>query len=67
MTTATALNCNTTLTAKIAALSSRKIDKYKYLASEERIHSDQEKVLKQAKFMFSPLRKALENQKTIAD
>ena len=66
MTTATALNCNTTLTAKISALSSR-IDKYKYLASEERIRSDQEKVLKQAKFMFSPLRKALDNQKTIAD
>ena len=66
MTTATALNCNTTLTAKISALSSR-IDKYKYLASEERIRSDQEKVLKQAKFIFSPLRKALDNQKTIAD
>ena len=54
--------------AKISALTSRKIDKYEYLTSEEILPSDQRTVIKQAKFTYSPLDKALEKQtKTIED
>ena len=54
--------------AKISALSSEKIDKYEYLTGEEVLPSDQRRVIEQAKFTYSPLRKALEKQtKTIED
>ena len=54
--------------AKISALSSGKIDKYEYLTSEEILPSNQQQVIEQAKFTFSPLRKAFEKQaKTIED
>ena len=54
--------------AKISALSSEKIDKYEYLTGEEILPSDQRRVIEQAKFTYSPLRKALEKQtKTIED
>ena len=54
--------------AKIAALSSGKIEKYKYLTVKEVLLSDQRRVIEQAKFIYSPLGKALEKQrKTIED
>ena len=54
--------------AKISALSSGKIDKYEYLTGEEILPSTQEQIIEQAKFSYSPLRKAFEKQtKTIKD
>ena len=54
--------------AKISALSSGKIDKYKYLTGEEILPSDQSRIMEQAKFTYSPLGKAFEKQrKTIDD
>ena len=51
--------------AKISVLSG-KVDKYEYLTGEEILPSDQSRVIEQAKFTCSPLRKALEKQiKTI--
>ena len=53
---------------KISALPSDKIDKYEYLRGEEILPSDQSKIIEQAKFAYSPLRKAFEKQiKTIED
>ena len=54
--------------AKISALSSDKIDKYEYLTGEEILPSNQQQIIQQAKFKYSPLGKALEKQrKTIED
>ena len=54
--------------AKISALSSGKIDKYEYLTGEEILPSNQQQIIQQAKFNYSPLGKALEKQvKTIKD
>ena len=54
--------------AKISALSSGKIDKYEYLTGEEILLSNQQQIIQQAKFNYSPLGKALEKQvKTIKD
>ena len=54
--------------AKISALSSGKIDKYEYLTGEEILPSNQQQIIQQAKFSYSPLGKALEKQiKTIED
>ena len=54
--------------AKISALSSGKIDKYEYLPGEEILASNQKQIIKQAKFTYSPLRKAFEKQiKTTED
>ena len=51
---------------KISALSSGKFNKYKYLTSEEKFPSNQNQIIEQAKFTYSPLRKAFEKQiKTI--
>ena len=52
--------------AKISALSSSKIDKYEYLTGEEILPSNQQQIIEQAKFTYSPLEKAFEKQtKTI--
>ena len=48
--------------AKISPLSSGKIDKYKYLTGEEIFPSNQQKIIEQAKFTYSPLGKAFEKQ-----
>ena len=48
--------------AKISPLSCGKIDKYEYLTGKKRLPSDQRRVIEQAKFTYSPLRKALEKQ-----
>ena len=54
--------------AKISALSSGKIDKYEYLTGEEILLSNQQQIIQQAKFAYSPLGKALEKQiETIDD
>ena len=54
--------------AKISALSSGKIDKYEFLTGEEILPSNQQQIIQQAKFNYSPLGKALEKQiKTIED
>ena len=54
--------------AKISALSSGKIDKCEYLTGEEVLPSNQQQIIQQAKFAYSPLGKALEKQiKTIED
>ena len=54
--------------AKISTLLSGKLDKYEYLTGEEILPSNQQQIIQQAKFNYSPLGKALEKQrKTIKD
>ena len=54
--------------AEISALSSDKIDKYEYLTVKEILPSNQQQILEQAKFTYSPLGKAFEKQiKTTED
>ena len=54
--------------AKISALSSGKIYKYEYLTGEEILLANQQQIIEQAKFTYSPLGKAFEKQtKTIED
>ena len=50
-------------TAKISALSSGKIHKYEYLTGEEILPSNQQQIIEQAKFTYSPLGKVFEKQK----
>ena len=53
---------------KTSTLSSGKTDKYEYLTSEEILPSNQQQIIEQAKFSYSPLEKAFEKQiKTIED
>ena len=49
--------------AKISALSSGKLDKYEYLTGEEILPSNQQQLIQQAKFNYSPLGKAFEKQR----
>ena len=44
--------------ARISALSSGKLDKYEYLTREEILPSNQQQIIQQAKFNYSPLGKA---------
>ena len=54
--------------AKISVLSCGLIDKYEYLTGEEILPSNQQKIIEQAKFAYSPLGKDFEKQiKTIED
>ena len=54
--------------AEISALSSGKIDKYEYLTGKDILPSNQQQIIEQAKFTYSPLGKAFEKQiKTIKD
>ena len=54
--------------AKISALSSDKLDKYEYLTGEEILPSNQQQIIEQTKFTYSPLGKAFEKQtKSIED
>ena len=48
--------------AKISALSSGKINKCEYLAGKEILPSNQRQIIEQAKFTYSPLGKAFEEQ-----
>ena len=54
--------------AKVSALSSGKIHKYESLTGEDLLPSNQQQIIEQAKFTYSPLGKAFEKQiKTIED
>ena len=54
--------------AKMSALSSGKIDKYEYLTGDEILPSNQQQILGQTKFAYSPLGKAFQEQiKTIKE
>ena len=54
--------------AKISALSSGKLHKYEYLTDEDILPSNQQQIIEQTKFTYSPLGKAFDEQiKTIAD
>ena len=54
--------------AKISPLSSCKIDKHEYLNGEEILPSNQQQIIEEAKFTYSPLGKSFEKQtKTIED
>ena len=54
--------------AKISALTSGKIRKYEYLTGKEILPSNQQQIIEQAKFTYSPSGKAFEKQiKTIED
>ena len=54
--------------AKISTLSSGEIRKYEYLTGEDILPSNQQQIIEQAKFTYSPLGKAFEKQiKTIED
>ena len=54
--------------AKISALSSGKIHKYEYLTGEDILPSNQQQIIEQAIFTYSPLEKLFEKQiKTIED
>ena len=46
--------------AKISALSSGKLGKYESLIGEEILPSNQQQIIQQAKFTYSPLGKAFE-------
>ena len=48
--------------AKISALLSGEIDKQEFLTGEEILSSDQNRIIEQAKFSYSPLGKAFEDQ-----
>ena len=48
--------------AKTSALSSCKIDKYKYLTVEEILPSNQQQIFEQTKFTYSSLGKAFQNK-----
>ena len=54
--------------AKLSALSSRNFRKYEYLTGEDRLPSNQQQIIEQAKFTYFPLGKGFEKQiKTIED
>ena len=54
--------------AKLSALSSGKIHKYEYLTDKDILPSNQQQIIENAKFTYSPLGKAFEQQmKTIKD
>ena len=52
-------------TAKISVLSSGNIKKYEYLTSENILPSNQQQIIEQVKFTYSPLGKAFEKQKQL--
>ena len=54
--------------AKISALSSGKLHKYEYLTGEDILPSNQQQIIEQARFTYSPLGKTFVKQtKTIED
>ena len=54
--------------AKISVLSSENLHKYEYLTGEDILPSNQQQIIKPAKFTYSSLVKAFEKQiKTIED
>ena len=62
------LQYNNREAANISTLSSGKIHKYEYLTGEDILPSNQQQIIEQTKFTYSPLGKAFEKQiKTIED
>ena len=53
--------------AKISALSSGKIHKYEYLTGEDILPSNQQQIIEQARFTYSPLGKAFKKQTKIIE
>ena len=54
--------------AKISALSSGKLHKYEYLTGKDILPSNQQQIIEQARFAYSPLGKAFNKQiKAIED
>ena len=54
--------------AKRSALTSGKLYKYEYLTGEDILPSNQQQIIEQTKFTYSPLEKALDKQiKTIEE
>ena len=54
--------------AKISSKSSGKLHKYEYLTGEDILPSNQQQIIEQARFTYSPFGKAFEKQiKTIKD
>ena len=54
--------------AEISALSSGKIDKYEYLIGKDTLPSNQQQIIEQSKFTYSPLGKGFGKQvKAIED
>ena len=54
--------------AKISALSSGKLHKYEHLTGEDILPSNQQQIIEQARFTYSPLGKTFDKQtKTIED
>ena len=49
-------------TAKISVLSSGKLHEYKYLTGEDILPSNQQQIIEQTKFTYSPLGKAFDKQ-----
>ena len=47
---------------EISALQSGKIDRYEHLTGEELLPSNQQQIIEQAKFTYSPLGKAFQKQ-----
>ena len=48
--------------AKISALSSGKLHKYEYITGEDILPSNQQQIIQQTKFTYSPLGKAFVNK-----
>ena len=48
--------------AKISALSSGKLHKYEYFTGEDILPSNQQQIIEQTKFTYSPLGKAFDKQ-----
>ena len=53
--------------AKVSGLSSGKIDKYEYLTGKEILPSNQQQIIEQAKFTYSPLGIAFQKQTKIIE
>ena len=53
--------------AKISALSSGKIHKYEYLTGKDILPSNQQQIIEQARFTYSPLGKAFKKQTKIIE
>ena len=53
--------------AKISALSSGNIHKYEYLTGEDILPSNQQQIIEQTRFTYSPLGKAFEKQMKIIE
>ena len=53
--------------AKISALTSAKTHKYKYVTGEDILPPNEQQIIEQAKFTYSPLGKVFEKQIKIKD